>query len=325
MKGLESYQLINSSGMEMSVLNLGGIVHKLSVPINGEKRNVILGFSDLEKYLHPHPYFGALIGRVANRIKHGSFLIGERSYQSSINEGPHTLHGGLKGFDKKILNVEGLKSNSITFSGFSPDGDEGFPGNLSFSLTYTLTDENEWIIEYFAESDRKTIINLTQHSYFNLDGEGTILDHKLRIISDFITEVDQDLIPTGRVLPIQGTEYDFLDSRKIIFPDYDHNYVLRGKGFKLAAQLLSSAEDILLEVSTSEPGLQLYVGRFLDGSLSDEDFIFTKNSALCLETQHFPDAIHHQHFPSILLQPHTPYRSKTIYHFKSGQQIPTQS
>lgn len=325
----KKYTLINDKKMEVEVTNFGGIVLSIKVPDNkGQIKDVVLGFDTPQEYASKeHPYFGALIGRYGNRIAKGKFSLEGKDYTLAVNNGPNALHGGKKGFDKVFWTVEELpKQNALKLSYTSPDGEEGYPGTLKVEVIYTLTNENELKIDYLASSDKPTPINLTNHSYFNLtaDKNESILGHEIMINSEQITAVDKDLTPTGELKNIKGTEMDF-NQAKVIGLDiakvkegggYDHNYVLRGEGLKLAATLYDPKSGRFMEVKTTEPGLQFYSGNFLDGKLVGKNKdAYKKNDGLCLETQHFPDSPNHPNFPSTILKPGTPYKSQTIYKF----------
>jgi aldose 1-epimerase len=330
----KTYTLKNKNGMSMEVTNFGGIVMKLIAPDkNGKMGDVVLGFDKPQDYeKHPeHPYFGALIGRYGNRIAKGKFTLDGKDYTLAVNNGPNALHGGKKGFDKKFWTVEELKDqNALRLTYTSPDGEEGYPGTLKTVVTYTLNDNNEWKIDYVATTDKPTVLNLTQHSYFNLsaDKNQTILDHIISINADKTTVVDNDLTPTGEIKDVTGTVFDLRKPERIgddigKVPQgggYDHNWVLNGKmgEMKLAATLLEPKSGRYMEVSTTEPGLQFYSGNFLDGKLRGKNGdAYVKNDGLCLETQHFPDSPNHSHFPTTVLRPGETYKSSTVYKFST--------
>jgi aldose 1-epimerase len=332
---VELYVLTNGK-MTVKVMTYGAIVTELHVPDRqGNVSDVVLGFDDLKGYLAGHPYFGATVGRVANRIAKGMFTLGGKEYTLAVNNGPNSLHGGKRGFDKVVWKAEdasGPEGPAVKLTYLSPDGDEGYPGNLSASVTYTVTDEGELRIDYTATTDQATPVNLTNHSYFNLSGPaaGTILKHELMIAADSYTPVDDTLIPTGEIAPVRGTPLDFTTSTSIgaridqLKGDpggYDHNYVLRGGNGKspvLAARVRDPASGRVMEVFTTEPGLQFYTGNFLDGSLKGKDgVVYRKNQGLCLEADHFPDSVHHANFPSIILKPGATYTQTTIYQFSA--------
>jgi aldose 1-epimerase len=330
---VDLYTLTNSSGMKAKISTYGGIITELHVPDrNGKLADVVLGFDDLKSYLAGHPFFGAITGRVANRIAKGRFTIDGKEYKLAVNNGPNSLHGGIKGFDKKVWKAEAIEGKDhvgvkLTFT--SPDGEEGFPGTLMATVTYTLTDKNELRIDYHATSDKPTPVNLTNHSYFNLAGpaSGHILGHELTLEADKYTPSDETLIPTGEIAPVKGTPLDFTTPHAIgerlgqIKADpvgYDHNYVLRSGGGKLAlgARVVEPKSGRVLEMLTTEPGVQLYTANFLDGKTKGkEGVVYNKHQGFCLEAQHFPDAVHHANFPTIILRPGKTYTQTTVYRF----------
>lgn len=334
-KNIDQYVLKNNKGMTVKIITYGGIITELLVPDrNGRVNDVVLGFDDLKGYLKGHPYFGAIVGRVANRIAGGKFKLGDKEYTLAKNNGPNHLHGGIKGFDKVIWNAEPIYRSDgvgVRLSYLSPDGEEGYPGNLSVTVVYLLSNDNELKIEYNATTDRETIINLSNHSYFNLLGaeNGLILDHELFINANYYTPVDDTLIPTGEIKPVEGTPLDFRKPTKIGTrieqvkvgdnpSGYDHNYVLNGGGVKLdlAAQVYEPTTGRFMEVYTTEPGVQFYSGNFLDGTLTGKKgVVYNKHHGFCLETQHFPDSINHPNFPSVVLKPGQMYTQTTVYKF----------
>lgn len=332
------FTMTNDNGMSVSVTNYGGII--TSILFNdaaGEKKDLVLGFDNLESYQGEHPYFGAFVGRYANRIARGRFFIDSDSYDLAVNNGVNALHGGIRGFDKRIWDAMILDSvhvKGIEISGISPHMDEGYPGNLKFKVRYLLNDDNELHIEYEATTDQATVLNLTNHSYFNLNGagEGDVLDHKVMINADRYTPVDEKLIPTGELRPVDSTPFDFREWRRIgesikdfnneqikYGGGYDHNFVLTGSNTEklpLSASAIGNKSKILLEVFSSEPGIQFYTGNFLDGNIvGKNDKKYFKHAAFCFETQHFPDSPNQPSFPSTRLNPGDTYRSKTIYKF----------
>jgi aldose 1-epimerase len=333
---VEQYLLRNANGIVAKVTTYGATMTDLIVPDrDGRMASVVLGFDRLDGYLGEEPYFGSTVGRVANRIAGGTFELNGQTYKLATNNGPNHLHGGLKGFDKVVWRAEphaGTDEPSVTFSYVSRDGEEGYPGNLSVSVTYTLTRQNEIRLDYTASSDKATPINLTNHSYFNLAGEGsgTILDHTLMIAADEFTEVDATLIPTRR-MPVRETPMDFTAPTRIgaridRVPGpppggYDHNYVLRPHSdLVLAARLEDPKSGRVMEVLTTEPGVQFYSGNFLDGATRGRSGVpYVKHAALCLETQHFPDSVHHPDFPSTILQPGQRFASRTVYRFSTAR------
>ncbi len=331
---VDIYTMTNAKGMEIRATNYGGIVVSLRVPDKkGNLDDIALGFDDLKGYLASSPYFGAIIGRYGNRIANGKFTLDGKEYTLAKNNGPNTLHGGLKGFDKVVWNAEPFQNHDgvgIILTYTSKDGEEGFPGNLKAKVTYTLTDNNEWIIDYDASTDKATPINLTQHTYFNLAGEGKgdVLAHILKLNASRFTPVNQTLIPTGEFRPVKGTPMDFTqptpiggrinaDDEQLRFGrGYDHNFVVDGKGSDpvLAARVKEPASGRVLEVFTTEPGVQFYSGNFLDGTITGKNgHVYKQRYAFCLETQHFPDSPNHPEFPTTILHPGQTYHSRTIY------------
>ncbi len=324
------FTLANANGMEVQITNYGGIVTSIRVPDNeGELENVVLGFDDLEKYEEGHPYFGAIIGRYGNRIADGEFEIDGTNYELATNDGNNHLHGGDQGFDKVLWDAEISGDNSLTLSYLSEDGEEGYPGNLEITVIYSLTDNDELEITYNATTDKATPVNLTNHSYFNLSGNpaNTILSHRLQINANHYTPVNDELIPTGEIAPVEGTPFDFSESHEIgeridqVQGGYDHNFVLRREPsdtLYLSATLYSPESGREMKVLTMEPGLQFYSGNFLDGSLSGPDNTpYEQHSGLCLETQHFPNSPNEPDFPSTILQPGEEYRTVTVYQFST--------
>jgi aldose 1-epimerase len=334
-KAVEIYTLTNAHGHEMRVITYGGTITSLKVPDrSGHLGDIVLGFDTIDGYLKDPPYFGALIGRYGNRIAKGQFTLDGKTFKLATNNGPNHLHGGVKGFDKVIWNaVPDSDANgvSVTLSRISPDGEEGYPGNLQTTVRYTLTDKNELAIDYRATTDKATPVNLTQHSYFNLaDDAGDILGHELTIHASRYTPVDDTLIPTGELAAVDGTPFDFRKATTIsarIATDneqlkngggYDHNWVLdrKGPGVQAAARLVDSKSGRTLDVATTEPGLQVYSGNFLDGSITGKSGrVYRRRTGLCLETQHFPDSPNHPNFPSTILKPGQTYSSQTVFTF----------
>lgn len=330
------YTLTNSRGIEARITNYGGIVVSLRTPDRGGNlADVVLGFDALDGYLGTHPYLGALIGRYGNRIANGKFTLGGTTYTLATNNGPNALHGGIKGFDKVLWTAEpspGAASLVLTY--VSQDGEEGYPGTLSTKVTYTLIDDNALQIDYEATTDKPTVVNLTNHSYFNLKdaGASTILDHEIMIAASRYTPVDATLIPSGEIALVEGTPFDFrtataigaridADHEQIKFGlGYDHNFVLdrTGGGVVLAAKVYEPTTGRELEVHTTEPGVQFYTGNFLDDSVVGKgEVAYQKRAAFCLETQHFPDSPNHPDFPSTVLAPGQTYRSTTVYKFSA--------
>lgn len=334
-RAVEIYTLTNAHGVEMRVITYGGIISSLKVPDrHGQFGDVVLGFDTLDGYLKDSPYFGALIGRYGNRIAKGQFVLDGKTYKLATNNGPNHLHGGVKGFDKVVWNAvpgENGDGVSVTLTRTSPDGEEGYPGQLHVTVRYTLTDKNELAIEYRATTDKPTPVNLTQHSYFNLAADGTdILGHELTVHASRYTPVDDTLIPTGELAPVQGTPFDFQESTAIgarLDADsqqlknghgYDHNWVLdrNGPGLRAAARLVDPKSGRTLDVATTEPGLQFYSGNFLDGTNTGKGGrVYGRRTGLCLETQHYPDSPNHPNFPSTILQPGQTYSSRTVFTF----------
>lgn len=325
---IERFEL-SRGGLTVGVIPYGAIVTEIHAPDRqGRMGDVVLGFGSLEGYLGPQPYFGAVIGRVANRIAGGRFALDGREYTLAVNNGPNSLHGGLRGFDKAVWAVDHADAVSIDLSHRSPDGDEGYPGNLAVRLRYSLMPDASLKIDYEATTDRATPVNLTNHSYFHLGGPGTgtVLDHEVFLAADAYTPVDETLIPTGALSPVAGTALDFTRPKRIGADiaamggepgGYDHNFVLRAGGLALlAARVRETRSGRVLEVFTTEPGLQLYTGNFLDGSIRGKGGVaYEKQGAFCLEAQHFPDSVHHPEFPSVILRPGGVYRQTTVYRF----------
>jgi aldose 1-epimerase len=336
---VDVYTLRGAGGMEVRAITFGGIITSIRVPDRrGNLADVALGFNELTPYLRNPPYFGAIIGRYGNRIAKGRFTLGGRTYTLAVNNAPNHLHGGIKGFDKVVWKAEPFTSGDdvgLAFTHTSPDGDEGYPGTLNVKVTYTLDAGNALSFEYEATTDKPTPVNLTQHSYFNLAGEGTgdILGHVLTIYASRMTPVDASLIPTG-IAPVDGTPFDFRvptpigarirdnDPQIRNGNGYDHNFVLdrSGSGLSLAARVEEPVSGRVLEVSTTEPGMQFYTGNFLDGSLTGKSGRpYAQRTGFALETQHYPDSPNQPAFPSTILEPGQTYHSKTVYTFKTGQ------
>jgi aldose 1-epimerase len=301
---------------------------------DGKLNDVVLGFDDLESYLKGHPHFGATTGRVANRVAKGKFTLDGKEYTLAVNNGPNSLHGGLKGFDKVVWKAEPKEASdavAVQLTYVSPDGEEGYPGNLTTIVTYALTNQNELRIDYKATTDKATPVNLTNHSYFNLAGprSGDILSHELMLEADEYTPADDTLIPTGEIRSVKGTPLDFtkpatIGSRIAQVADktggYDHNFLLRGKGksLALAARAYEPKTGRVMEMYTTEPGVQLYTGNFLDGKLKGKGgVVYQKHQAFCLEAQHFPDSVNHPEFPSVILRPGQTYTQTTAYKFST--------
>jgi aldose 1-epimerase len=334
------YTLTNSHGVEVRAMNYGGIILSIRVPDRkGEFADVVLGHETLEGYIPNPPYFGAIVGRYANRIANGTFTLDGKTYTLPKNDGPNTLHGGTtRTFNQVVWDAEPLKGKTgVAFSYLSKDGDDGFPGNLKVKVTYTLTDANALIIDYEATTDKATPINVSQHSYFNLKGEGNgdILDHEIMINADRFTPVDKNLIPTGELRPVKGTPFDFTKPTKIgahinddyeqlvLGHGYDHNFVIKRQGdsvrdLDLAARVYEPTTGRVLEVSTTQPGVQFYTGNFLDGSITGKHgHVYKHRYGFCLETQHFPDSPNHPDFPNTILRPGETFHEKTIFKFSA--------
>lgn len=331
------YIIQNDNGVEMKVTNYGGIIVSLKVPDrDGKFDDVVLGYEKLEDYLAETPYFGAIIGRYGNRIGKGKFTLNGKEYTLAANNGVNHLHGGEKGFDKVLWNAEPFrneKSAGLVLTYFSKDGEEGYPGNLKVKVVYTLDNTNSIRFDYEATTDLPTICNLTQHSYFNLAGHasGTINHHLLMIYASRFTPVDEGLIPTGELRPVEGTPFDFREPTAIGVRvnennqqlkyglGYDHNWVLDRKtprDTELAAALYDPSSGRYMEIWTREPGLQFYGGNFLDGSNTGKGgHAYQYRTGLCLETQHFPDSPNKADFPSVTLNPGEVYKTTTIYKF----------
>ena len=330
------YQVTSPTGMVMEVTNYGGIITRLTAPDrDGKFEDIVLGYDKLDGYLEETPYFGAIIGRYGNRIGKGQFTLDGETYTLAQNNGENHLHGGIQGFDKVLWNAEPFSMGNeygIVFSYESPDGEEGYPGNLSVKVTYLLTADNRVIFSYQATTDKATPVNLTQHSYFNLAGSSSdsILDHELMLAADHFTPIDAGLIPTGEIRPVAGTPFDFTtptpigerinaDDEQIDFGlGYDHNWVLSDmtSAMRLAARVHEPTSGRVMEVLTEEPGIQFYAGNFLDGAITGKGGnVYEYRSGFCLETQHFPDSPNQPSFPSTILRPGETYQTRTIYAF----------
>jgi aldose 1-epimerase len=325
------YTLTNGKNSTVKITEYGGIVTSLSVPDKtGRMDDVVLGFDTLEPYLAGHPYFGALIGRYGNRIAKARFQLNGKEYALAANEGRNHLHGGTVGFDKVVWNASETQdggADGLRLTYLSRDGEEGYPGNLDCTVTYSFNDQNELSIEYSAVTDRPTVVNLTHHSYFNLKGAGSgdILDHRMMIRAEKFTPVDSESIPTGERRAVTGSAMDFTQPRIIgsriqeVTGGYDHNYVLAENPTRapaLAAVVDAPGGGRKMEVWTTEPGIQFYSGNYLDGTINGKGGkIYSKQGGFCLETQHFPDSPNQPAFPSTLLNPGETYRQRTIYRF----------
>lgn len=323
------FTLSNSNDVEVKITNYGGIVTSIRVPDNqGTFENVVLGYDSLGKYLEDDPYFGAIIGRYGNRIANATFTLDGNEYELAANDGDNHLHGGEVGFNELLWEAEILNDRSLKLTHLSEDGEEGYPGNLQVSVIYILTDQNELKIEYEATTDKATPVNLTNHSYFNLTGDPStpVLDHELTLNASQYTPVNEELIPTGEIAPVEGTAFDFTEPHEIgaridrVEGGYDHNFVLDSSpdSLQLAATLYEPESGRELKVFTMEPGIQFYSGNFLDGSLQGPDGTpFVKHGGLCLETQHYPNSPNESGFPSTILRPDETYNTITIYQFSS--------
>jgi aldose 1-epimerase len=331
---IDLYVLSNGK-MTAKVMTYGAILTELHVPDrHGKSADVVLGFDNLASYLAGHPHFGATTGRFANRIANGKFTLDGKEYKLAINNGPNSLHGGRKGFDKVVWKAEdasGPGGPAVKLTYVSPDGEEGYPGNLTVTVTYTVTPADELRIDYTAITDKATPVNLTNHSYFNLAGpaSGPILAHELKLEADQYTPADDTLIPTGEIKSVKGTPLDFTTPTAIgarfsqLKGDpagYDHNFVLRGEGKTpaLGATVYDPESGRVLEMLTTEPGVQLYTANFLDGSLKGKGGVaYKSHQAFCLEAQHYPDSVHHASFPTTILRPGETYKQTTIYKFST--------
>jgi len=331
---ITEYQLQNASGSFVKIINFGGIITQLHVPDkNGQLADVVLGFDNLEPYLEKSPYFGAIIGRYGNRIANACFQLRGQHYSLATNNGANNLHGGPIGFDKRVWQAETFidaKGQGLRLHLLSQDGDQGFPGNLQVTVTYQFTDDNELIVDYFATTDQTTLVNLTQHSYFNLAARGDILQHQMQIFADRIVDINNVQIPLGGLMRVENTPFDFR-TPKTIGKDinqshsqiangvgYDHTFVINQSAYKvmtLAARVTEPSSGRVLEVLTEEPGVQFYSGNFLDGSLTGKGTTYHHRTGFCLEPQHYPDSPNQTEFPSTILNPGEEYKTKTIFRF----------
>ena len=330
---IEQYTLTNSKGSVAKIITYGATLTELWMPDkSGKKADVVLGFDSLAGYTGDHPFFGATVGRYGNRIAKGKFTIDGKEYSLFLNNGPNSLHGGKVGFNRKVWKAEPVKvahGAALKLTYVSADGEEGYPGTLTVQVTYELADDNAVKITYHAETDKPTVVNLTNHSYFNLSGAGSgdILKEVLQLDADHYTPVDSTLIPTGELKPVEGTPFDFrkptaIGARNSQIPGidgYDHNFVLNGTTGKVRriGSVADPASGRSMEIWTSEPGVQLYVSIGLDGKISGIGGAYNKFGALCLETQHFPDSPNHPKFPSTEVRPGKPYHTETIYKFSA--------
>lgn len=328
--------LLKNDKCEVELITYGGIITSIKVPdLNGNLIDVALGFNDFDSYLEGHPYFGAIVGRYANRIDNGSFSIDDNDYSIPINNNGTSLHGGIKGFDKvnwNVVSYDSINHNFIKLNYLSKHMEEGYPGNLNTYVKYTLTEDNELVVEYQAETDKPTVLNLTQHTYFNLSGEssGDILDHNLLINADSFLPVNEKIIPTGEIKSVENTPFDFRKIKKIgkdiniedrqlkLGNGYDHCWVLNdyNKKSRKIGEVNSNKTKINMEIFSDLPGVQLYTGNFLDGSLnSKKDLKYINRSGFCLETQFYPNSPNNQNFPSTKLEPGKKFYSKTSFKF----------
>jgi len=332
-EAVDLFTLTNAAGVTASITNYGGIVTSLMVPDRaGKMADVVLGFDSLDGYLGEHPYFGALIGRYGNRIGKARFTLNGKTYKLAANNNGNHLHGGLVGFDKKVWTAAPVGDDTLELTYLSKDGEEGYPGNLSVKVRYTLTADNELKLGYEATTDKATVLNLTNHSYFHLGGAGSgdSLGHRIQILADRFTPVDKGLIPTGELRPVEGTPFDFRTAHAIgehidadeeqirLGGGYDHNFVLNSGGGSLATAAIveEPVSGRKMEVLTTQPGVQFYTGNFLDGSVKGKGGIaYQKRFSLCLETQHFPDSPNKPKFPSVVLEPGARFESTTVYRF----------
>jgi aldose 1-epimerase len=328
------FTLSNARGVEVRAIAYGAILVSIRTPDRrGQRDDIVLGSDDLDGYLTRPRYFGAVVGRYGNRIAKGRFTLDGKTYELAVNNGANHLHGGIRGFDKVVWRAREFARDghtAVAFQYSSPDGEEGYPGTLTATVTYTLTARNELVVEYEAAADKATPINLTNHSYFNLAGEGRgdILQHRVRLDADRFTPVDDTMIPTGELKAVAGTPFDFRQETPIgarIDSDdeqlrrgsgYDHNFVLNGDGsLRHAARVVEPASGRTLDVATTEPGVQFYAGNHLNGQPGKNGHAYGKRSGLCLETQHFPDSPNQPAFPSTILRPGATYRSTTVFTF----------
>ncbi len=333
---VDEYTLTNSHSMVVKIITYGGIITSISVPDrDGQFANVVLGFNNLADYETKSPYFSAITGRYANRIANARFTLNGVEYKIPANNGINSLHGGLKGFDKQVWSAREIHGDEtgLELSYLSKDGEEGYPGNLDVKVVYTLTDANELRIDYSATTDKTTVVNLTNHAYFNLKGEGTgsIYDHIVTLNADRYTPVDENLIPTGELASVAGTPFDFRQPKAIVADirsghpqivrgrGYDHNFVLNTTNRNqpgLAAQVSEPVSGRTMDVLTTEPGVQLYTGNFIDATLvGSAGSVYRQGDGLCLETQHFPDSPNQPDFPSTVLQPGETCQTTTIFKF----------
>lgn len=330
-QAITEYTLTNANGMQLSVINYGGTITKLTAPDkSGTMGDVVLGYDSLSGFTQKgNPFFGALIGRYGNRIGKAQFSLDGKTYNLDKNDGVNTLHGGNKGYDKVVWTAEKQGDNALKLTYLSKDGEGGYPGNLNVTVVYTLTDDNSVKIDYTATTDKATPVNLTNHAYFNLSAgtDSTILEHELQLSADKYTPVDAGLIPTGEIADVKGTPMDFTASKPVgkeiaqVKGGYDHNWVLNKSGNSLEkiGSLYHPISGRIMEVYTTEPGIQFYSGNFLDGTLINTKggAKYVKHAALCLETQHFPDSPNKPNFPNTIVKPGETYKTTTVYKFST--------
>jgi aldose 1-epimerase len=335
-KPVTLYTLKNAKGSEAKIMNYGGIVQSLTVADkNGKLDDIVLGYDDVAGYIKVTPYFGCLVGRYGNRIGGAKFTLDGQTYTLATNNGPNSLHGGIKGFDKVVWNVVKATDNSLELQYLSKDGEEGFPGNLNVTAVYTLTDDNELKLTFHATTDKATVVNLTHHSYFNLRGQGNgdILGHEVYINADKTTPVDSTLITTGEFADVTGTPFDFRKSTAIgariddpntvlqYGPGYDHNWVVnqaKPGELTLQARVAEPTTGRVMEVWSDEPGLQFYAGNFLDGTITGKGGkVYQRRTGFCMEPQHYPDSPNKPQFPSTVLRPGETYKNTIIYKFSA--------
>ncbi len=329
------YRLKNKNGMEVDITNYGAIVTSIKVPDrDGKIEDVTLGYDNIAGWEKGTSYFGAIVGRYGNRIAKGKFTLDGKEYQLPINNGPNSLHGGLIGFNQKVWKAEPITEGGhvgVRLTYVSKDGEQGYPGNLTTVVTYTLDNKNDLGIDYKLTTDAPTVANVTNHTYFNLAGEGkgTILNHDMKIKAAKYTPTDSTLIPTGEIATVEGTPMDFRKATPIgarvndkfkaleFGGGYDHNYVLDGSGFRKVVEVYEPTSGRVMEVSTTEPGVQFYCGNFLDNEKGKNGHVYPYRGGFCLETQHFLDSPNHPNFPTTVIRPGETYTSKTVYHFST--------
>ena len=330
------FTLRNTKGMEARISNYGGLIVSLKVPDKkGQLGDVVLGYDNLDAYIKKSPFFGVIVGRYANRIAGGKFVLDGKAYSLFVNNGPNSLHGGKIGFDKKVWEAKTILTSdgpALELKYLSKDGEEGYPGNLEVTAIYRITEQNELRLELSAKTDKKTVINLTQHTYFNLAGSGDVLKHEVTINADRFTPVDANLIPTGELKPVTGTPFDFTKSTPIgaridnddlqlkLGKGYDHNYVLNKPEGKLAvaSRIYEPTSGRVLEVMTTEPGVQFYTANYLDGTITGkEGHVYQARNGFCFEPQRFPDTPNKPSFPSAVLKPGEIYQHTIVYKFST--------